>query len=88
MRKISFLILLFFCMIPFALAKDLAEEDSLAGPVRAAQGELVNTNMAQVLSRLDGLERRFAAIERDKRSQDDRIRSMERDISDLRRRRI
>ncbi len=80
---------------PASVAASAPEVSSEAQP-ELAQGswpsdigrpqELVDLKLARALARIDVLERRIAGLERDSRFQDERIRNMDRTISDLRRR--
>jgi hypothetical protein len=49
-------------------------------------GDLVDLDMNRSLNRLEDLERRVSSIERNDRYTDDRLRSMDRDVDDIKRR--
>ncbi len=85
MKKI-FLVLLAFSMFQFsawAYQSDAADEVA-SKPVDT---KLVNLDISRLNSKTNDLEKRIENLERDKKYQDDQLRSMQRDISDLKRQR-
>lgn len=62
-----------------------AQADSFASADLGKGGQLVSIDSPS--NRINQMERRMASLERDMRAQSDYIRSLERDLNDLRRRR-
>lgn len=76
-----------FCFAGFtgAFAQDASKEEWEDVPPSVPEGELVNLNTSRALGQIDELVRRVSDLERAKRSQDERIRNVERTVDDLKR---
>lgn len=83
MKKVLFAVLLMFpAVVVFAAEKE-------AGPMKSANLKKVDQTLIEMdstVSRLNQLDRRMSDLERDIRDQRDRVRYIERDVNDLKRR--
>jgi hypothetical protein len=86
MKKILFLLLVSMLLIPGAFAATEETEEKLV-PQRtsASTDRLVEIESRRLSSKMDDIERRLRDLERYQRSQDDRMRSLERSINDVKR---
>ena len=67
------------------LAESKPEPPPKSEPVQAS-GKLVDLGISRAVARIDTLEREVADLRRDNRTQDERIRALDRSIDDLKRR--
>ena len=87
MKKIVGAAILFcFTGLGACFAQDASKEEWQDVPPSVPEGELVNLNTSRALVQIDELIRRVSDLERGKRSQDERIRNVERTVDDLKRR--
>jgi len=67
-------------------AKPVARERQTRVPAASSNEKLVDLDSSRAKTRIDDLERRVSQLERDQRFQDERIRNLDREINELRRR--
>ncbi len=86
MKKIFLLLsLLLLTTLPILFAES-GSDSSAPENSEKKSGDLVNLSDFRSSSRLDDLTRKISDLERDERSQNDRIRNLERTVNDLQRR--
>lgn len=87
MKKVLFVMLL-GCMFLGSNAFAETEEDFTVPPINPNPGGrgLVNRDVADLSAKVSELERRINDIDRDRRFNEDRIRQLDRDVSDIKRR--
>jgi hypothetical protein len=73
---------------PSPLKAQVSKSQSQATPAvnKTPAGNLVDLDMNRSINRLEDLERRVSSIERNDRYTDDRLRSIDRDVDDIKRR--
>ncbi len=89
--KVLFVVLMVFCA-PFLVSNGFAQETAPESPkpakavkASAEPEELMDMGMNRNSSKLDELERRIVALEREQRSVDSRLRMVDRAVDDVRR---
>lgn len=83
----NFLITMMLLGITLGLPSAWAETvETVKAPVGDEQ--LVDIELSTMETRVNDLERRLQALERDRKFSEDKIRSLERQVNDLRRRRV
>lgn len=87
MKKVIFLVL-FGCMILGSNAFAQTEEDFDVAPINPdVDGEgLVNTDVSDLSAKVSDLERKLNDVEREQRFNQDRVRQLERDLGEIKRR--
>lgn len=87
MKKVIFLVL-FGCVFLGSNAFAEEEETFYVPPIDPGvqQRGLVNTDVSNLTAKVSDLERKVNDIQRDQRFNQDKVRQLERDISDLKRR--
>lgn len=83
MKKI-FSLILFLTLLTSALFAE-TEEKLVSPKATSSSDRLVEVETRRVGSKLDDMERRLRDLERYQRSQDDRMRNLERSVNDLKR---
>ena len=84
-KKFLLLSFLLLASLPMVFA-ETGSDPAVPESSEKKSGDLVNLSDFRSSSRLDDLSRRISDLERDARSQTDRIRNLERTVNDLQRR--
>ena len=86
MKKILLTLLLALAVGAPAVSAEEGEDLTPPKVTLTSSDQLVNIETRRATSKVDDLERRFRDFEHSQRSLDDRIRNLERSVSDLKRR--
>ena len=85
MKRMLMVVFLMGVAAGLVRADDVGTDGNLPVPRKNEEGALINLDASRASGRIDELQRRVSDLERDNRYQDDRIRSLERSVDDLRR---
>ncbi len=86
-RMIAFLLVVMATCGPVFADDESDNPGTAVGGSRKAEGKLVNLESSLAIDRIDDLQRRFQDLERSSRYLDERVRSLERTVDELRRHR-